>query len=78
MLCSWARTLCLSSPPRVWGTRKLSGKLDKMLEGKGGGGFSCNRDWDELYQFTSSRASFTLSNNQKYTLNLVELHAMLD
>ena len=38
MLCSWARTLCLSSPPRVWGTRKLSGKLDKMLEGKGGGG----------------------------------------
>ena len=43
-----------------------------------GGGISCNRNWDELYQFTSSGASFTLSNNQKYTLNLAKFHATLD
>ena len=80
MLCSWARTLCLSSPQEykwVMGIGKLSGKLGKMLEERGGG-ISCNRNWDELYQFTSSGASFTLSNNQKYTLNLAKFHTTLD
>ena len=60
------------------GTGKLSRKLDKMLEEGEGGEISCNRNWDELCQFTSSGASFTLSNNQKYTLNLATFHAMLD
>ena len=59
------------------GTGKLSRKMDKMLE-EGGGEISCNRNWDELCQFTSSGASFFLSNNQKYTLNLATFHAMLD
>lgn len=58
------------------GTGKLSKKMDKE-EGEGGE-ISCNRNWDELCQFTSSGASFTLSNNQKYTLNLATFHAMLD
>ena len=83
MLCSWARTLYCASPhPQeykwVMGIGKLSGKLGKMLEERGGGGISCNRNWDELYQFTSSGASFTLSNNQKYTLNLAKFHTTLD
>ena len=44
MLCSWARTLYCASPhPQeykwVMGIGKLSGKLGKMLEERGGGGF---------------------------------------
>lgn len=42
MLCSWARTLYCASPhPQeykwVMGIGKLSGKLGKMLEERGGG-----------------------------------------
>ena len=50
MLCSWARTLYCASPhPQeykwVMGIGKLSGKLGKMLEERGGGGFHATETW---------------------------------
>ena len=69
-------TVPLLTPKSIngyWKTVKENGQ-----NARGVGEISCNRNWDELCQFTSSGASFFLSNNQKYTLNLATFHAMLD
>ena len=71
-------TVPLLTPKSINGYWKTVKENGQNARGGGGGEISYNRNWDELCQFTSSGASFFLSNNQKYSLNLATFHAMLD
>ena len=83
MLCSWARTLYCASPhPQeykwVMGIGKLSGKLGKMLEERGGGGFHATETGMSFTSLLAQEHPLPCPIIKSILLNLAKFHATLD